>query len=958
MKKLLLIPVLLLTAPAFAATFPVTDSFSGSGPLSSNWTNTSAQSYVPLQQFNGEAIPASASLQGLAIYTGATFTNDQYAQVTFVNQGPGGSSSGPCVRMSVSGDGVCYLAVLGTIYQLAAGGGVASIAAGCPIPSSGDTIQIAVVGTTYTCTDITTGVSASGSSSANTTGNPAILVDQRTSNDYALAQLQADCTPSCSSGPPPTPSPEITFTPPGATYGSAQMVAITTTIPMASIFYTTDGSTPTTSSLLYKSPITIAASQTLNAIAVISGSAAYAINLPIAVAPQFTPAAGTFSSSQSVTLTTSTPSATIYYTTDGSNPTTSSNVYSGPITVSTSETIKSIAVAPGFASSTIVSASYTITVAISQTWYVNGQGGTRYSVNQTNGQCNGKSAAAYPGSGVNQNCAFKDIRYLWADGSSTTNAIAGPPSWGWIGSSGDTYLIDCRAGASCRIGQSGPNSGDAFGLSGDPFDTGAPPPISGTPSAHTRILGINHAACLTPAAKAHINGGFGANAVFSLAGVSYVDVACLDITDFSSCGLTGQTNHCNGNFPYSDYATYGIQTNNKTTNTTITDVNIHGLAAAGMLGPTGDGVVVTRVALIGNAGAGWNMDDSTGTTGTGHLTISFLTVNWNGCAEEFPIVDPVPYSDCTDDQSGGFGDGLGTATETSDPAWTMSIDHSIAANNTQDGFDLLHLQGGGSTATISRSLMYGNMGQQLKLGTAGNAANNLIVGDCNALRQAIPGTPSGYNSRLSDFCRASDVPVVMTVADGGLTTRFIFNTLYSANTIGVEVDPNGPCTTTCFLQYEDNVFIGFENNAEDGYPSGGNLKFPTPIFFGANPILSSPGSTFTNNATYHPRDGWACPQTDWNEQNAVCTDPGLVDETYHLFGFGNMSVASPGSAVVGKGAPIPGVITDFAGIPRSTTAPTIGALEKTVPTLLFQLLNAESLTSSQSSTQSLLGILP
>jgi Chitobiase/beta-hexosaminidase C-terminal domain len=939
MKNIRLIPILLLAVSASAATFPVTDSFSGSGPLSSNWTNTTAQNqgYTPLEQFSGQAIPSSPGTQGLAIYSGATFTNDQYSQVKFVNRGPGGSSTGPCVRMSLSGDGVCYLADLGQIYQLSAGGGVASIAGGCPLPSDGDTIQIAVVGTTYTCTDITTGGTASGSSSANTTGSPAILVDQRTSTVYALAQFQADCTPTCGGSTPP-PSTEIAFTPPAATYNATQMVAITTTIPSASIYYTTDGSKPTTSSLLYTSPITVAASQTLNAIAVVSASAAYVISLPVAATPQFTPPAGTYNSTQSVTLTDNTPSATIYYTTDGSNPNTSSTVYTGPITVSTSETIKSIAVAPNFTQSIIASSSYTITAATSQTWYVNGVGGTRYSVNQANGQCNGKSAAAYPGSGVNQNCAFNDIRYLWTDGTTTTNPAAGAPAWGWIGSSGDTYLIDCRGGASCRVGQSGPNSGDGFGLSGDPSGAGAPPPISGTSSAHTRIFGINHAACFTPSAKAHINGGFGVNAVFSLVGVSYVDFGCFDITDFSSCGLSGQTNTCNTNFPLSDYAIFGIQTNNKTTNTTITDINVHGMAAAGMVGPTGDGVAVTRVALIGNAGAGWNMDDNTGTTGTGRLTISFLTVNWNGCAEEYPIVDSQPYTDCTDDQSGGYGDGLGTATETSNPAWTMSIDHSLAANNTQDGFDLLHLQGGGSTILISRSLMYGNMGQQLKLGTAGFAVNNLIVGNCNALRQAIPGTPSGYNSRLSDFCRASDVAVVMAVADGGLETRFVYNTLYSANAIGVEVDPNGTCTTTCYLQYENNIFLGFQNNLEDGYPNGGNLKFPTPIYFGTNQILSSPGSAFTNNATFHPRDGWPCPQNDWNEQNAVCADPGLVDETFHVFGFGNMSVASDQSAVVGRGAPVPAITTDLIGIPRSTTAPTIGALERRVPTLLLQLL--------------------
>ncbi len=86
---------------------------------------------------------------------------------------------------------------------------------------------------------------------------------------------------------------------------------------------------------------------------------------PLTSAPTFSPAGGNFITSQTVSMSCETEGAIIYYTTDGTDPTESSSVYSTPLEVNQTTTIKAFAVAPSYANSAIITATYTIQEVVS-----------------------------------------------------------------------------------------------------------------------------------------------------------------------------------------------------------------------------------------------------------------------------------------------------------------------------------------------------------------------------------------------------------------------------------------------------------------------------------------------------------------------------------------------------------------------------------------------------------------
>ena len=124
----------------------------------------------------------------------------------------------------------------------------------------------------------------------------------------------------------------------------------------AEIRYTTDGSTPTSSSPLYSAAFTLNATTTVKAIAIKDGVTSSVANktftkssTPVVNAPSIS---GTtpFQTSTQVTMSAD-AGAEIRYTTNGTTPTSSSPLYSGAITLNATTTVKAIAIKNGVSSS-------------------------------------------------------------------------------------------------------------------------------------------------------------------------------------------------------------------------------------------------------------------------------------------------------------------------------------------------------------------------------------------------------------------------------------------------------------------------------------------------------------------------------------------------------------------------------------------------------------------------------
>ena len=187
-----------------------------------------------------------------------------------------------------------------------------------------------------------------------TTGTTSVIVSQTESMTVikAIAKAESDviATEVSTFELPVCEAPVITFD------HTTANVSITCATDDNTIYYTINGNSPTTSDLEYSIPFSVISPTTVKAIATKPGNVSSTVaELTI---PQVATPTILNNGSNAISITTTTPDATIYYTTDGSNPTTSSTEYTEPLTDNVSNVaIKAIAVKENMITSAVGSGS-------------------------------------------------------------------------------------------------------------------------------------------------------------------------------------------------------------------------------------------------------------------------------------------------------------------------------------------------------------------------------------------------------------------------------------------------------------------------------------------------------------------------------------------------------------------------------------------------------------------------
>ena len=178
--------------------------------------------------------------------------------------------------------------------------------------------------------------------------------------------------------------------------------------------------------------------------------------------PAISPASETFTSSLSVSITDTTPGATIYYTTDGSTPPGSptSQVYTAPFVVSTTTTVNAAGSESGYTNSLIASATYTLqgVPTVSTVSPTSGAAGTAVTITGTNfGSTQGASTVTFNGTAATPTSWSATSIATTVPATATTGNVV--VTVGGVASNGVSFTVTSSSGSGPSITTLNPVSG-------------------------------------------------------------------------------------------------------------------------------------------------------------------------------------------------------------------------------------------------------------------------------------------------------------------------------------------------------------------------------------------------------------------------------------------------------------------------------------------------------------------
>ncbi|NUP10289.1 MAG: hypothetical protein HOW73_29920 [Polyangiaceae bacterium] len=388
--------------------------------------------------------------------------------------------------------------------------------------------------------------------------------------------------------------------------------------------------------------------------------------------------------------------------------------------------------------------------------------GTTYYVRTDGGdalQCNGRADAAYPGSGTNKACAWKNP------------SIALPPSGAARIAGSDTLII---GSGSYEIGSGGYMQ---------------PVPSGATATTRTRILGKS---CSAPP---QLWGTGGIHRVLNLDASSNVEIGCLEITDHSDCVY----NHSDSSVKCDSadaWARTGLYAR-ASTNVWLHDLDIHGMGARGLQAGGLTDWTMDRIKLNRNGSAGWDGDVGTGSSSNpGDITIRNIEVGWNGCGERWQTGEPWACS-------AAYGDGIGVDTSAGD--WL--IEDAYIHHNTSDGLDLRYMDGADTTHAILRRIYsVANAGNQVKVRGNSLIENSVLVGQCSFFE--------GIDYMTSaNSCRAFGSSLLLVLTGNDVAT-VRHNTIAGEGDAQIGYTEDGNTTDRIYIQ--NNVVVGFPDYFHPG----------------------------------------------------------------------------------------------------------------------------------------------